>query len=245
MILFNRRKLIGLALILMIAFPSVAFVTEKKGAGHKNSVSRSSAKNMPQKRYRSPKVCKPLMKISHKNSVHHSSVKNVQQKGDRSQNDCKLKAKNPKNLAQFSSNKNYKGKGNRAKEVYKPVDEISPPNLVRYSPIKNSQQKDYRPSQVSRPAGYAPSAERMPPNHGSGNDVAAIWSTIDKNPEDKSNNREFFTHLNNNDLAEQTINSPDITQQDHITKDGPKKNGESLDKIIRITTPIAGGIINR
>jgi hypothetical protein len=245
MVLFNGRKLIGLALILMIAFPPVAFATEKKGAGHKNSVSRSSAKNMPQKHDRSPKVCKPL-KISHKNSVHHSSIKNVQQKGDRSRNDCKLKAKNPKNLAQFSSNKNYKGKGDRPKKVYKPVDEIRSPNLVQYSPTKNSQQKGYRPSLVSKPARYVSSAERMTPDHGSGNDVAAIKSTIGNNSEGKSNNQEFFTILNNNDLAEQTIsNSPDIKQQGHITKDGPEKNGEVLANIIRITTPIADGINNR
>jgi hypothetical protein len=245
MVLFNRWKFIGLALILMIAFPLIAFAAEKKGTGNKKSIYRSSAKNIHQKNYRSPKVCKPLNRISDKSSVHRSSVKNVPQKGDQSRNVCKLKTKNPKNLAQFSSTKNYKEKSDRPRKVFKPVDEISPPNVVQYSPAKNAQQKNYPPSQISKPAGYASSAERVIPDHGSGNDVATIWSTIDKNPEGKINNQEFCTYLTNNDLAEQTINSPDIKQQDHITKENLKKNGEVLDKIVRITTPIAGGFNNR
>ena len=239
MVLFNWRKFIGLALILMIAFPLVAFAAEKKGTGHKKSVSRSSSKAMPQKGYRSPKVCKPSVGISHKKSVHHISVTNVQRKGNRSRNDGKLKAKNPKNLAQFSSAKNSKAKGDRPRKVSKPVDEISPPNSVQYSPAKNVQQKSYRPSQVNKPAGYASSPERMTPNHGFGNNVAPIWSTSDKNPEGKINNQEICTSLNNDDLAKQTANSPEIMQQDHIIKGYPYKSGEHLNNIIMITTPMS------
>ena len=245
MVLFSWRKFIGLALILMMAFPLVAFAAEKKGTGHKKSVSRSSSKTMPQKRYRSPKVVKPSVGISRKKSVHHSSVKNVQRKGNRSQNDCKLKAKNPKNLAQFSFAKNSKAKGDRPRKVSKPVDEISPPNSVQYSPAKNVQQKNYRPSQVNKPAGYASSPERMTPNHGSENDVPSIWSTIDKRPEGKRNNQEFSTKLTDNVLAEQTVNSPDTIQQGHITKDYSNKNSGYLDKIIMVNTPISVASYNK
>jgi hypothetical protein len=44
MVLFSWREFIGLALILMMAFPLVAFAAEKKGTGYKKSVSRSSSK---------------------------------------------------------------------------------------------------------------------------------------------------------------------------------------------------------
>lgn len=244
MVLFNWRKFIGLALSFMIAFPLVAFAAQKKGTGHKKSVSRSSSKNTPQKRYRSPKVCKPSVGISHKKSVHPSSVKNVQRKGNRSRNDCKLKAKNSKNLVQFSSAKNPKAKGDRPRKVSKPVDEISPPNSVQYSHVKNVQQKSYRPSQVNKPAGYASRPERMTPDHGSENDVPSIWSTRDKQPEGKINNQEFGTKLTDNVLAEQTVNSPERTQQDHITKDYSNNSGY-LDKIIMVNTPISVASYNK
>jgi hypothetical protein len=245
MVLFNWRKLIGLALIFMVAFPLVAFAAEKKGTGHKKSVSCSSPKNTPPKRYRSPKVCNPSVGISRKKSVHQSSVKNVQRKGNRSRNDCKLKAKNSKNLAQFSFAKNPEAKGDRLRKVSKPVDEISPPNSVQYRHVKNVQQKSYRPSQVNKPAGYASRPERMTPDHGSENDVPPIWSTIDKRPEGKINNQEFCTKLTDNVLAEQTVNSPDIIQQGHITKDYPNNNSGYLDKVIMINTPISVASYNK
>ena len=246
MVLFSWRKLIGLALILMIAFPLGAFAAEKKGTGHKKSVSRSSSKNKPQKRYRSSKVCKPSVGKSHQKSVHHSSAKNVQRKVNRSRTDCKLKAKNPKNLAQFSFAKNPKAKGDRPRKVSKPVDEISPPNSVQYSHAKNVQQKSYRSSQVNKPAGYASSPERMTPDHGSENDVPSSWSTIDKRPEGKSNNQEFCTKLTDNVLAEQTVNSPGIIQQGHITKNYPNNNNSGyLDKIIMINTPVSVASYNK
>ena len=245
MFLFNRWKLIGLALILMIAFPLVAFAAEKKGTDHKKSVYRSSAKNKHQKNHRSPKVCKPSNRISNKSSVPRSSAKNGSQKSDQFRNVRKLKTKNPKNSAQFSSIKNSQEKNYRPQKVCKPKDEVSPPNLVQHSPAKNTQQKSYRPSQVSRPSGYASSAERTTPDNGSENDVAAIWSTSDKNPEGKINNQEVCTYLNNNDLAEQTINSRDIKQKDRMTNNYSKKDGEVLNNVVRITTPIAGGFNGR
>jgi hypothetical protein len=245
MFLFNRWKLLALALILMIAFPLVAFAAEKKGTDRKKSVYRSSAKSVPPKNHRSPKVCKPSNKISNKSSVHRSSAKNVSQKSDQFRNVRKLKTKNPNNSAQFSSMKNSKEKNHRPQEVCKAKDEVSPPNLVQPSPAKNTQQKSYRPSQVSRPLGYTSSPERTNPDKGSENDVAAIWSTSDKNPEGKMNKQELCTYLNNNDLAEQTINSPDTKQKDRITKDYSKKNGEVLNNVVRITTPIAGGFNGR
>jgi hypothetical protein len=245
MVLFYGRKLIGLALILLIAFPLGAFAAEKKGTDHKKSVSRSSSKNMPQKRYRAAKVSKPSVGISQKKSVHQSSVKNVQQKKVGSRNDAKLKGKNPKKLAQRSSAKNAsaknaKEKGDRPpKVVPQPVEEISPPSQVRFSPAKKAQQKNHQPSRVSKPAGYASSADRMTPDHGSGNEVAAIWSSSDKNPETKINNQELYTYLNDNDLAEQNVNSSNIKSQGPTIKDYPIKNAEHLDKIIMITTPIS------
>ena len=245
MVLFNWRKLIGLALILMIAFPLVAFAAEKKGTGHKKSVSRSSSKTMPQKRYRSPKVVKPSGGISHKKSVHHISVTNVQRKGNRSRNDGKLKAKNPKNLAQFSSTKNSKEKSDRPRKVFKPVDEISPPNPVQYSHAKNVQPKNYPPSQVNKPAGYASRPERMTPDHGSENEATSIWSTTDTRPEGQINHQELSTKLTDNVLAEQTVNSPDTIQQGHITKDYSNKNSGYLDKIIMVNTPISVASYNK
>ena len=246
MVLFSWRKLIGLALILMIAFPLVAFGAKKKGTGHKKSVSRSSPKNMPQKRYRSPKVCKPsVVRISRKKSVQHSSVKNVQRKGDRSRNACKLKAKNPKVLPHFSSAKNSQAKGDRPRKVSKPVEGISHPNSVHYSSAKNVQQKSYQPTQVNKAVGYASNAEQMTPNHRSENDVPSIWSTVDNNPEGTINNQEFCTKLNDKVLAEQTINSPDMIQQGNIARDYPNKNGGYLDKIIMINTSTSVASYNR
>ena len=270
MVLFSWRKLIGLALILMIAFPLGAFAAEKKETGHKKSVSRSSAKNKPQKPYRSSKVCnpsvgnshkksvqrsaaknvqrkvnqsrkvcKPLVGNSHKKSVHHSSAKNIQRKSNRSRTDCKLKAKKPKNLAQFSFAKDPKAKGDRPRKVSKPVDKISPPNSVQYSHVKNVQQKKYKPPQVNKPAKYASSPEQMNPDHGSENDVPSSWSTIDKRVEGKINNQEFCTKLTDNVLAAQTANSPDMIKQGYMTKDYPNKNSGYLDKIIMINTPIS------
>jgi hypothetical protein len=239
MVLFNWRKFIGLALILLMAFPLAAFAAEKKGTGPKKSVSRSSSKTIPQKRYRSPKVVKPSAGISHKKSVHRSSVKNVQRKDNRSRTDRKLKAKNPKNIAQVRLAKNPKAKGDRPRKVTKPVDEISPPNPVQYNHAKNVQPKNYPPSQVNKPAAYASRPERMTPDHGSENNVPSIWSTTDKRPEGKINHQEFSTKLTDNVLAEQTVNSPDIIQAGHITKDYPNKNSGNLDKIIMINTPIS------
>lgn len=185
------------------------------------------------------------IKLGNKSSVHRSSAKNVSQKSDQFRNVRQLKTKNPKNSAQFSSIKNSKGKEHRPQKVCKPKNEVSPPNLAQYSLAKNAQQKSYRPSQVSRPSGYASRAERATPDHGSGNDVAAIWSTSDKNPEGKINNQALCTDLSNNELAEQTINSPDIKQKDRIDKDYSEKNGEVLNNVVRITTPIAGGFNGR
>jgi len=239
MVLFNWRKFIGLALILMMAFPLAAFAAEKKGTGRKKSVSRSSSKTIPQKRYRSPKVVKPSVGISRKKSVQHSSVKNVQRKGNQSRTASKLKAKNPKNIAQFRLAKNPQAKGDRPQKVSKPVDEISPPNPTQYSHVKNVQQKNYPPSRVNKPAGYASRPERMTPDHGSENEVPSIWSTTDKRAEGKINNQEFSTKLTDNVLAEQTVNSPEVIQAGHITKDYPNKNSGYLDKIIMINTPIS------
>jgi hypothetical protein len=82
------------------------------------------------------------------------------------------------------------------------------------------------------------------PNHGFGNNVASIWSTSDKNPEGKINNQEICTSFNNDDLAKQTANSPEIMQQDHIIKEYPYKSGEHLNNIIMITTPMSINLNN-
>jgi hypothetical protein len=78
---------------------------------------------------------------------------------------------------------------------------------------------------------------RVIPSQGFRIDVGAVCSAIDQSPEGRMNQQEFCRYFKNQEGAVEAFEALDTKHKGYVTKDDVLRKQETMDQVIRLTTP--------